>query len=167
MMVVGHGNVEEFCRNHDMTVCWYYNGELVNYDYVHPVIVTDRITDANEYYYVKYRLMKRGVTLISAVDFDTNYENFIEYMSSRDKVCKRDRYKRVGRAAFGFKKHNGKQTPIPEGIAMAQKIIRMKDAGYKYREIIEDEGVHYPDGRKIGISTIQVILRNRRKYEAF
>ena len=45
------------------------------------------------------------------------------------------------------------------------RILELRDAGYTYQKINEDGEVRHPDGRKLGISTIQVILKNRKDYE--
>ena len=44
-------------------------------------------------------------------------------------------------------------------------IIELKDKGYTLRRIQEDSRVVHTDGRKLSISTIQLIVKNRKDYE--
>ena len=49
--------------------------------------------------------------------------------------------------------------------AVKRNLDELRDMGFTYRRISEDENVHHPDGRKLNISTIQIILKNRKIYE--
>ena len=161
MVVIAHGNVEEYCAAHGWTIGGRYRGKIENYSFEHPVVVTDALRDRNEYYYLKYKFMKRGIELVSIWhEHDDAMNSFLAYMRSRCGGCKHG-----GRLAFGFRRVAGRVVEDPATIGVARRIIALRDAGATYKEISEDEGVRYADGRKMGISTIQVILKNRSKYE--
>jgi hypothetical protein len=60
---------------------------------------------------------------------------------------------------------NGELILTAEGKSVVKRIFDLRDEGLTYRAIQDDENVHHLDGRKIGISTIQIILQNREIYE--
>lgn len=160
MMVCAHGNVSEFCEKRDMVICERYNGDLYSYDGGCPVLVTDQDMTESEYYYLKERLLRRGIDLVS-VQYTDNpvVMDFMAYAAKRRK----ENY--GGRQIFGYYRKNGEVIENPEMIAVVHKILELRDAGYTLRQIQTDEDVHHPDGRKISISTIQQIIKNREKYE--
>ena len=160
MVVVAHGNVEEYCAAHGWTIVGRYHGKIENYSFEHPVIVTDALHDRNEYYYLKYKFMRRGIELVSVWhEHDDDMNSFLAYLRSHCVGTKHG-----GRLAFGFHRVGGKVVEDPAVIAVARRIIALRDAGLTYKEISETDGIRYPDGRKMGISTIQVIVKNRSKY---
>lgn len=161
MIVVAHGNVDAYCEAHDMFIVERYEGDVTEYRGGYHVLVTDNCADQNDYYYAKYKLMLRKVELISTHWGDAGVEDFVQYLSQRELENRKGKY--TGRLAFGFRKVDGVIVEDPESIEIARKIIAMRDAGKKYREIVAE--VTYPDGRRMSVSTIQVILRNRSKYE--
>ena len=55
-------------------------------------------------------------------------------------------------------------TQSEEAMAVTRKIFELRDAGYTLRQISEHPEVGYLDGRKMSVSTIQVILKNRSRY---
>ena len=79
----------------------------------------------------------------------------------------RNRRKEVygGRQPFGYVRRKGEVVENPAMMAVARQIIEMKDAGHTLRMIQDEEGIRHPDGRKISISTIQQIIKNRERYE--
>ena len=162
MNVAAHGNVDAYCEAHGMTIVERYAGDVSEYAGRCGVLVTDNCEDQNEYYYVKYKLMLRKIELVSTHWGDAGVEDFVRYLGERELL---NRKKYTGRAAFGFKRVGGVDMIIPEAREIARRIIALRDAGVSFRKIVEDEGVHYLDGRKMSISTIQVILKNRSKYE--
>ena len=160
MLVIAHGCVDEYCAAHKLTICGRYEGKLSDYNLKYPIVVTDSLKDKSEYYYMKYKFMKRGVVLVSIHDDDDDYiNNFI------NKLANSGHGKVAGRAAFGFRWNGGVLEEHPEAIVIARRIIALRDMGYTYQKIQQDDGVHYLDGSKLSISTIQVILKNRKKYE--
>ena len=163
MQIIAHGNVEDYCKKHGMTIIGVYVGNLEDYHGTHPVVVTDRVMCANEYYYLKYRLMKKGVQLVSVYHNDTTIDGFLVYLNQHEREERRSKH--TGRAAFGFQHKHGELVEHPANMAVARRILKLRDAGLTMKQISEDEGVHYADGRKLSISTIQVILNNREKYE--
>lgn len=156
MVVAAHGNVDAYCQEHGMVIAERYSGKLEDYRGGHLVLVTDNCSDRNDYFYLKYLLLKRKVTLISTHWESRDIEDFVSYLNQRER---REKY--GGRMPFGF----GRDGLSAEGKRVACRIISLRDAGLTYKQISEDEGVRYLDGRRIPISTIQVILRNRSKYE--
>lgn len=60
---------------------------------------------------------------------------------------------------FGFTKRNGEIVEIPAKIAVARRIIELRDAGKTLREIRENLSI------KMAMSTIQQIIKNRKNYE--
>ena len=68
------------------------------------------------------------------------------------------------RQPFGYRKKNGEIYTIPGMIAVARRVIELRDSGMKLEGIRSDEYVRWPDGRKISVATICEILKNRGLY---
>lgn len=151
MIVCAHGEVSEYCKNHGMTICDQHIGDIQDYEGVCRVVVTDQPMGENEFYALKLKMLKRGIELISVNHSDAAMSEFISYMAQQ----KQNRG--GGRPKFGDNSEAER--------AVVDRIFELRDAGYKLRAIAEDSKVGYPDGRKMSISTIQVILKNRGKYE--
>lgn len=73
--------------------------------------------------------------------------------------------KRGGRQPFGFRKKHGVITEVPELIAVARMVIELRDSGLTWDRIQSTDGVCWPDGRKLSVSTICLIVKNRSLYE--
>ena len=160
MLVCAHGDVTSFCEKRDMVIVARYEGDLESYDGECPVVVTAKRMTEYEYYYLKGKLLARGVELISNYHTDDCVlSGYAAYAGRRDAADRRKKY--GGREKFGFR--DGKLTAT--GKAVADRIFELRDKGYSYRLISADEGVHHPDGRKLSISTIQIIIKNREDYE--
>ncbi len=159
MIVCAHGNVREFCDKQDMVICDEYNGELSDYNGGCRVLVTDRHMTKNEYYYFKDILMRRGINLISTEHEDT--PEVLEYLAY-SAMRRKESY--GGRQPFGYQRKNGEVVENPAMMAVARKIIELRDSGMTLREIQSSPDIHHPDGRKISVSTIQQIIKNREKY---
>lgn len=149
MIVCAHGEVSEYCENRDMIILERYDGDIENYGGVCRVLVTDRDMSPGEYYYLKGKMLAQGVELVSTRYVDT--ENLAQGVI-KDVPEKPNR----GRRKFGDR--SGAER------AVVDRIFALHDGGATLREISEDEKVGYPDGRKMSMSTIQVILKNRNKY---
>lgn len=147
MIVCAHGEVSEYCENRDMIIVERYDGDIENYGGVCRVLVTDRDMSPGEYYYLKGKMLARGVELVSTRYVDT--EN-LAHGVIKDVPEKRSR----GRRKFGDSSEAER--------SVVDRIFELRDMGCTLKEISEKVG--YPDGRKISISTIQVILKNRHKY---
>lgn len=160
MIVCGHGDVTEYCKAHDMAVCETWGGDLENYRGGCRVLVTDQDMSEQEYYYIKNKLMSRGVELIS-----TRHKDNPAMLSYLAYAAERRKEKYGGRQPFGYRKVGTEIREIPEMIDVARKIIMLKDAGATLRQIHEAAGICHPDGRKISVSTIQQIIKNRERYE--
>lgn len=161
MIVCAHGNVASYCKKHDMVIVETYEGELLEYRGVSRVLVTAQEIPEVEYYFIKGELLKRGVELVSTTHKDSvGLSEFIEYVANRDR-----RKKTGGRYKFGFQNIDGEVVLTDVGRAVVKRIIELRDAGFTYQRIRDDEGVHHLDGRKLNISTIQIIIKNRSIYE--
>ena len=150
MIVCAHGEVSEYCENRDMIVVEQYTGDIENYNGVCRVLVTDRDMSAGEYYYLKGKMLARGIELVSTRYVDT--EN-LSHGVVREVAEKRPIQ---GRRKFG----DGSEAEM----AVVRRIFEMRDNGSTLKEISENPDVGYLDGRKMPVSTIQVILKNREKY---
>ena len=159
MVVCTHGEVSEFCRKYNMKVLETYEGDLSDYHGSCPVLVTDQCMSREVYDSLKCDLFSRGVDLVSTQWLDDD----VVVRLIRKQL--EDRCKRGGRQIFGFTKRNGLVVEIPEKMAVARRVIEMRDLGYTLRQIRDDEDVYHTDGKKLAISTIQQIIKNRDKYE--
>lgn len=150
MIVCAHGEVSEYCENRDMIIVEQYTGDIENYGGVCRVLVTDCEMSPGEYYYLKGKMLGQGVELVSTRYVDT--ENLAQgaVKTAGEKV-----YGKGGRRKFG----DGSDAEM----AVVRKVFELRDAGVTLKEI--SEKVRYLDGRKIPVSSIQVFLRNREKYE--
>lgn len=160
MVVCAHGDVTGFCEAHDMQILETYIGDISEYHKSHcAVIVTDAVMTREEYDDLKCTMFGRGVELVSTEWTDD--EVILRLL--RNQILNRG--KRGGRQVFGFTKRNGQIIEIPEMIAVARRIIEMRDAGFTLKEIRGDLRVRHSDGKKISTSTIQQIIKNRERYE--
>lgn len=151
MIVCAHGEVSEYCKNHGMTICEQYTGDIPDYKGVCRVLVTDQKMEENEFYGLKLKMLRRGVELISVHHNDEHVGEFIGYLAAQKRGA------RIGRRKFGDNSRAER--------AVLNRIFEMRDSGFTMKAISDDPDVHYPDGRTIPVSTIQVFLRNREKYE--
>lgn len=150
MIVCAHGEVTEYCKNRDMIIIERYTGDIENYGGVCRVLVTDQDMSAGEYYFLKGKMLARGIELVSTqyVDMENlSYDKVQEVYEKRPGA---------GRKKFG--------TGSAAERAVVDRIFELRDSGCTLKEISEDERVSYLDGRKMALSTIQVILKNRDKY---
>lgn len=151
MKVVAHGDVDAFCKKHDMRIVERYNGKLEDYAGRRVIVVTDNCSDKFDYYFLKYKFSKQGVVLFSTHWEDKDISDFVDYLTERLEAERRQKY--TGRRRFGETLEEQK---------VLQEIYRLRDEGYTLKRI--SETVRYPDGRKIGISSIQLMLKNRERY---
>lgn len=159
MVVCAHGEVAKFCETHEMEILESYSGDLTSYRGNCAVVVTDQKMTRSEYDSLKCTLFGRGVELVSVEWLDD------EVMLRLLRHQIEQRGKRGGRQPFGYRQDHGRLVEIPEKIAVARRIIALRDAGKTYREIQADEGAQHPDGGEYSMSTIQTIIKNRDKYE--
>lgn len=165
MIVCAHGNVTEFCRENGLTVAARYVGEIVDYRGEIKTIVTDQQMGAQEFLYLRMIMLGKGydVRSIQYPTIDKKINEFLEFVGTQEIHRRKEKY--GGRQPFGYRKVGTEIREIPEMIAVARKIIEMKDSGATLRQIHEAQGICHPDGRKISISTIQQIIKNRERYE--
>ena len=163
--VAAQGDVRDYCRTHDSVIKQWYYGNPEDYSGEWNILVTDWAYKKNEYYAVKIMLLKRGIELISTVwnDLDLDYfaQEFVDFERKRNKRKNHS----GGRPAFGFRWMDGRQIEIPEEIAVARLIVKLREEGATYKKIAEHPDVVRPDGTRFGTSSIQVILKNRDKYK--
>lgn len=159
MLVCAHGAVSDFCKEHGMVIVEYFYGRIEDYSGVCRVLVTDQIEDESEYYYMKGKMLAHGIELISVKHKDC--DKMLDYLAYVTKRDSEDRKKYGGRHMFGFSKDGLTE----HGRAVVGRILELRDMGYTYRQIKEDSGVHHPNGNSLSISTIQIIVKNRKKYE--
>lgn len=153
MVVVAHGNVDAYCEAHGMVIGSRYSGKLEEFEGSGVIVVTDNCADKNDYYYLRYLFRSRGIELVSTHWYDPSIEDFMAYKEKRDAER---RVKRGGRCLFGLQSERD--------MAVVRRIFELRDAGKTLRQISNDPGVQYADGRQMPVSTIQVILRNRERY---
>lgn len=154
-----NGVVWNYCNNHGYTIGENYNGAIEEYDGCCRILVTGQHMEKYEFYHLKMVMLRSRVELISVEWDSTELGEFVEYVSRNDRKGNKH-----GRLPFGFIWKNGEPAEVPDAIEVARRIIALRDAGKKYREIQADPGVRHLDGRVMSQSTIQVILRNRDKY---
>ena len=159
MVVCAHGDVAQFCERYDMKILESYDGCLEVYHGHCAVVVTDQKMPREVYDSLKCTLFGRGVELVSTEweDDDTMLRLL------RNQIAQRG--KRGGRQPFGFYKKNGKIAEIPAMIAVARRIISLRDSGLTYQAIQMDSGVRHPDGGELSMSTVHAIIKNRDLYE--
>jgi hypothetical protein len=158
MVVCAHGNVTEFCENHEMLVFEKHEGPLDEYKGSCPVVVTDQKMTREEYDRLKCVLFGAGIELVS-VDW-TDDEVILRLLRSQVD----SRKNRSGRQMFGFYRKNGVLMENPALIVVARKVIELRDAGYTLRDIRGNPDIAWADGRRLAMSTIQAIIKNRDKY---
>lgn len=146
-----HGEVAAFCEAHEMQILERCNGSLEDYKGSCPVVVTDQKMARQEYDTLKCTLFGRGVELVSTEWTDD--ELIVRLLHSQIE----NRKKRGGRQMFGFAKRKGEIIEIPEKMAVARRIVELRDTGRTLREI--------QDVVDLSMSTIQTIIRNREAYK--
>lgn len=159
MVVCAHGDVAKFCESHEMEILESYSGNLADYKGNCAVVVTAQRMDRSKYDSLKCELFGRGIELVSLEWTDD--EVILRLL--RNQIEQRG--KRGGRQMFGWRKEKGRFVEIPSKIAVARRIIELRDAGMTYREIRENVDVRHPDGGELSLSTIRTIIENREKYE--
>lgn len=151
MVVCAHGDVAAFCEAHEMQILDCYIGYLEDYKGSCAVVVTDQKMTRQEYDTLKCTLFGRGVELVSTEWTDD--EVIVRLLHSQID----NRKKRGGRQMFGFAKRKGEIIEIPEKMAVARRIVELRDTGRTLREI--------QDVVDLSMSTIQTIIKNRERYE--
>jgi len=159
MLVCGHGDVSDYCTKYGMVIVYRHKGDIQDYNGMSRVIVTDSDISESEYVYMKSVMLRKGYELVSTKYTDTEQiaRLVAKFNSSRRKYG--------GRCKFGYHRVNGELVVHPERMKVVRRILELKDKGCTLREIREDEGVHHTDGRKLSLSTIQIIIGNRKDYE--
>ena len=162
MIVCAHGDVYDYCVGHDMVIVDWHTDSIDNYSGVCPVLVTDAKMSEHEYYFLKGKYLSRGVELVSVQHEDTEQmSQYVMYLAQKDIE---ERQKFAGRCKFGFKRENGEMVQHEERFKVVERIIELRDAGYTYKRITEDENVRDVDGSRLSLSTVQLIIKNREEY---
>lgn len=165
MIVCGHGDVAEFCRENGMTVAAQHTGRIIDYTGDIKMIVTDEKMCAQKFYYLRMMMLAKGydVRSIHYPCLDEELNKFVEYVGIQERKRRKQTY--GGRQPFGYYRKNGVVVKNMGMMIVARKIIELRDSGVTLRDIQNDPEIHHPDGRKISVSTIQQIIKNREKYE--
>ena len=151
MNVAIHGNATAPVG---MYVVERYHGEIEDYDGSCSVLYTGQELSKNEYYYLKYKLLRRKVELIHPYWNDEDLNEFVVYLNMRES----ERWP-GGRLPYGFIRRNGVVLEDTEKMAMARRIIELHDEGLAYRVI------HEKIGGSPSLNTIYTIVKNRDRYE--
>lgn len=159
MIVCAHGDVSEFCEEHEMLIFERHIGNLEDYNGSCAVLVTDQKMSGEEYDSLKCKLFGRGLELVSTEWSDD--ETILRLL----RYSVENRARRGGRQLFGFYKKHGLILENPNTIGIARRVIELRDAGLSYREIQKTDGIAQPNGRELGTSTLQAIVMNRERYE--
>lgn len=157
--VCGGEEADAFCEAHDIIVFARYDGDLGSYRGDCPVLVTDQPMTREGYDKWKCHLFARGVELISTRWTDD--EAILRLL----RVMVERKGRRGGRQVFGFYRRNGEILANPAKMAVARKVIELRDAGLTYREIRDTDGVSHSGGKQLCTSTIRTICENRDLYE--
>ena len=75
-----------------------------------------------------------------------------------------------GRPPYGYKAENHQLVIVPEEAEAVRDIFRMKADGYTFMEIcnyLNDKGLKNHKGSDFAISTVQVILNNKKLYQGY
>ncbi len=162
MIVCGHGNVSDYCTDLGMVVADAYDGDISSYRGLCRVIVTDAEMDESEYYHLKSKMLSLGYELVSTEHSDSDSVANLVMSYAKLKVSNHP-----GRCKFGFRRVHGKILPHEDRMAVVKRIFELRDGGCSLHEIQLDEQVRHDDGRKLSISTIQLIIKNRDEYKAY
>ena len=163
MIVCANGNVDLFCGTRGMIPVCRYDGEIEDYSGVVRILVTDREMSEREYYLLKSTMLAKGIELVSTLYEDSE---FVSKFIVESLEAKR-RKKSGGRCKFGFQKIDGELKLTENGRAVVNRIFEMRDRGCTYDVIRNDDKVRHLDGRMLAVSTIQIILENRKVYEGW
>ena len=161
MIVCANGRVDDYCSDKNMIIASRHDGNIEDYSGVCRILVTDRDFVEKEYWLLKSDMLARGIELVS-----TRYEDseFISKFIVESLESKR-RKKSGGRCKFGFQNIDGELKLTEKGRAVVERIFELRDAGCSYHKIRKDAEVRHLDGRMLAVSTIQIILKNRKVYE--
>lgn len=162
MKVVANGNVQKFCELNGMEVIGEHRGNPDTYRGTCRVLVTDMELSLFEYHYLRYRMLRRGYTLISPHYGQDLISQFVDYLVSRERPERRG-----GRQPFGFvwaKTHREIEVHETE---VARIVIGLRDRGASYREIVRylsENGYTNRTGDQIKLNTVRMIIKNRDLY---
>ena len=165
MLVCAHGNVVEYCDEHGLRIVENWHGELTDYNGDCRVIVTDAEMRLQEFLYLRMAMFSRGYDLRSVhhPNVDEKVNEFLEYAGMQERNRRKETY--GGRQPFGWQRRNGVVVENSAMMSVARRIIELRDSGMTLRDIQNFPEIHHPDGRKISVSTIQQIIKNRERYE--
>lgn len=155
MIVCAHGNVDDFCAEHDMVIVERYDGAIDMYRGSCAVIVTDSEMPHHVYCSLKIEMLGRGVELLSTTHQDDELFGKLVYAYARKRG-------RSGRPRFGM---DSMGRLSEHGRRVSRLVIELREHGCTLKEIAEHPEVRHLDGRSLGMTTIQQILKNRELYE--
>lgn len=164
MDVTGIGDVAEFCQKRGMTVTERYEGDPLLYRGPGKTIVWGGYHKMFEFYYVKFKLLRRGIGLLSVQDYGDMgavLEQFVAYLARRERDA-------AGRPPFGWRREEGGLVPVPEELRLADEILLLHSGGCSYREIaqrLRAEGKTRPDGVSVSVSTVTRVCKRKELYQ--
>ena len=130
-----------------------YFGLIEDYDGGCGVLYTEQELSKNEYYYLKYLLLRKRVELIHPCWDDDDLNDFVVYLNQRESS------RRGGRLAYGFIRRNGVVVEDAVKIELARQIIELRDSGLTYR------GIRDEIGGVLSVGTVSNICMNRERYK--
>lgn len=164
MIVCSDSQSVDWCEAHGLTVVECYDGAPLDYDGTCSTIVIGRDLTENQFYYLKWQMLQRGIEILSPQHVENDDLNrFLAYAANQEKKRRRAAY--GGRQPFGFVQKDGEVYEVPELMDVAREIIRLHDEGKSLRQIREIDEIRGSDGRRLSISTIATIVKKRERYE--
>lgn len=164
-------------------------GEIINPPYEAVIVAKSNCVarDIKLYYYYKLLLQKKNIELYSVTEDFGQMSAFVDILEDfttlvaqmeRDNINKRTTAGRAvkaarggysgGRPPYGYTPQNGKLVIVPKEAEIVRYVISAKDSGVTYQAIcdkLNSEGKTNRSGTKFSISTIQVIVENKKLYQ--
>ena len=154
------------------------------------VSMSDRVArEIKLYFYFKQLLYQKDIELVSVQNnfgemgaFAGILEAFVMFAAEQERahITKRTSAGRTvkaikggysgGKPPYGYRPVGGRLVVVPEEAEIIRKIFHLRDGGATYLEVInmlKKNGHVTRGGKDFPISTIQVILGNRKLYEGF
>jgi site-specific DNA recombinase len=154
------------------------------------VAKNDRMSrDMEQYFYVKYSLKKKNISLKSVSEdfgqmgvFSNVMESLAMFIAEQERIniAKRTSGGRKlkaasggysgGRAPYGYKIHHGQYEVVPEEAGMVKKIFELLGGGMNLTDTAEwlnSNGYATRNGKRFYASHIKAIKENRPVYEGY
>lgn len=165
MDVVGIGEVGQFCARRGWRVREAWGGSPLEYRGSGECLVWGGYHPMFEFYYIKFRLLRRGVDLIPTQDYgDLGYvlDQFVSYAAKRDREGRRG-----GKVPFGWRSEGGELVPVPGELAAADEILLLRENGMSLRGIerwLAEHNRTTRDGRPVTVNVIRAVCAKKGMY---